>query len=302
MDKIIEWKGMELVLRDFEHSHANGGRLNKLWVEDRKSGRIFLIKTCSKLNYEPFSEKMAYIIGKELGIDVLEYDIIPIELFKGLLKTSNPLCRYVSICERIDKKGYSITSIAEIKRARNVLLSDNEEKITNKQVMYELLPRNYIDTMLLFDAIIGNTDRHYGNIHLLRSIDGEMIGAPILDNGASLLANIPTSLIVLAGNRVGKWFNKSFTLYDNHDAQISEIKSLKNISFNIPVKTMNILEKLQPVLDEMPKYRAKIVKKYITYRLHKYLGIIKYDITETNQKDRISKNKDNELSQEYEHT
>lgn len=64
MENIIKWKNFELLIRSFEHSHANGGRLNKLWVEDRLTGRVFMIKGSSYNNYEPFSEKLAYIVEK----------------------------------------------------------------------------------------------------------------------------------------------------------------------------------------------------------------------------------------------
>jgi hypothetical protein len=276
MEKVIKWNNLELLVKDFKHSHANGGRLNKFWVQDRKSGRIFLIKSCGNFSYEPFSEKIASIIGRSLGIDVLDYDIIPVKLFKGIIDITNPFCRYVSICEKIDRKGYSITSIAEIKRARNALLEKGKKPVTNKEVMYEVLDRNYIDTMFLFDAIIGNVDRHYGNVHVLRDTDGKLIGAPILDNGASILANTPAMIARLAGYKVGERFNKSFTTAKNHDIQMCDAISLSNISFNIPTKTMEILDEIQPTLDLMPKLRAKVIKQYLVYRLHKYLGMIKY--------------------------
>jgi hypothetical protein len=153
MEKIIYWNNMELEIKDFEHSHVNGGRLGKVWVTDRKTGRIFMVKGCSQFHFEPFSEKIAYIVGKNLGIDVLEYDILPAKYFKEVLPITNIFCPYVSICEKIDRKGYSITSVAEIKRARNALLQPGEKKITNREVMYELLPQSYIDTMFLFDAM-----------------------------------------------------------------------------------------------------------------------------------------------------
>ena len=186
-ENIIEWKGKKLVMHDFVKSHANGGRLEKFWVEDIKTGRQFLIKGSSYFSYEPYCEKMAYIIGRALGIDVLEYDILSAKQFKGINALS-PFCKHVSICEKIDRVGYSITSVAEIKRAKNVVKRPEDKAITNKEVMYELLEQKYIETMLFFDAIIGNVDRHYGNVHLLRDLDGNFIGAPILDNGASLLA------------------------------------------------------------------------------------------------------------------
>lgn len=275
-EKVIEWGDKELVVHDFVQSHANGGRLEKFWAEDRKTGRQFLIKGNSFLSFEPFSEKIAYIIGKCLGIDVLEYDIIEASKFRGIIRLS-PFCKYVSICEKIDRKNYSITSVAEIKRAKNVIKKPEDKSITNKEVMYDLLDRKYIDTMLFFDAMIGNVDRHYGNVHILRGINGEMIGAPILDNGASLLAQQSSIWAALFGDAVGEieFFNRSSTIANTHSKQLSTIESLKNINFNIPSKTIQILNEIQPVLDMMPKLRAKVVKRYIVYRLHKYLGMLK---------------------------
>lgn len=301
-NKIIEWGDKKLILHEFKLSHANGGRLEKFWVEDILTGRQFLIKGSTAFSYEPLCEKIAYIIGKDLGIDVLEYDILPSKLFKDIVPM-NPLCKYVSICEKIDRKNYSITSVAEIKRARNIVREPNEKPITNKEVMCEILDKKYITTMLLFDAIIGNTDRHYGNVHILRSKDGDMIGAPLLDNGASLLAQVNTIIAYCFKNKVGEMFNSSSTTQSTHDKQLSEIGKLweiEPISFNIPVKTVQILDEIQPILDLMPKMRAEITKKYITYRLHKYLGILKHGISD--DLDKLSNNKITSTKNEKEHT
>lgn len=279
MEKIIKWKDFKFIVRDFELSHANGGRLCKLWVEDLNTGRIFLVKSSSKFSYEPFSEKMAYIIGRDIGVDVLEYDIIPAELFKDVMFIDKG-CKYVSICEKIDRKGFSISSIAEIKRAKNVVLADQNKKVKNKEVMYELLPKSYIDTMLIFDAIIGNEDRHYGNVHVLRSKKGEIVGAPILDNGASLLALRPIWELILFNKHVGHYCNKAYTIGATHDEQLKNVEAVNNISFNITTKTMQILRDIQPTLDLMPKFRAKCIKRFIVYRLHKYLGMMKYGNSE----------------------
>lgn len=278
MEKIINWDKYELRIRDFESSHENGGRLGKIWAEDTKSGRMFLIKGSGKFGYEPFSEKLSYIVGKNLGIDVLEYDLIPAELFEGLIPV-NSKCPYLSICEKIDKERFSIASIAEIKRARNVVIGDKNKAVRNREVMYEILPREYIDTMFLLDAITGNEDRHYGNVHIVRGLDGTISGAPILDNGASLLATRTDLEIMLAGKRVGEIFNRSFTIDTTHDKQL-KTTHLRNIDFDIPAKTVQILNEIQPTLDLMTPLRAKAIKQYLVFRLHKYLGMIKYSDSE----------------------
>ena len=274
MENIILWGDKELVAHTFSKSHGNGGRLSKFWLEDRITGREFLLKGSTVFGYEPLCEKIAYIVGKNLGIDVLEYDIIPLKNVKWVLDIKST-CRYVSICEKIDRKNYSIMSVAEIKRARNAILGPDEKPITNREVMYELLDAKYIDTMLLFDAIIGNNDRHYGNVHLLRGKDGKFIGAPILDNGASCLANTNALIAHMMGYKVGEYIDNSSTLEKKHEKQIMYASTLSGINFNIPVKTMEILDEIEPVLALMPKMRADAIRKYLTYRLHKYLGIIK---------------------------
>lgn len=281
MENTVIWGDKELVLHEFKRAHANGGRLEKFWVEDIKTGRQFLIKGSSFMSYEPFSERIAYIIGKNLGIDVLEYDILPAKLFKNILPL-NPFCKYISICEKIDRKNYSITSVAEIKRALNIVREEGEPPITNREVMYKFLDQKYIDTMILFDAIIGNVDRHYGNVHLLRGIDGKMIGAPLLDNGASMLAQSLTILNVLFGNKVGMMVDRSSTMESTHSKQIQYIKSLHGISFNIPAKTIQILNDLEPTLQFLSKARQESVKRYLTFRLHKYLGYIKHNKEDDN--------------------
>ena len=283
MENTVTFGDKELVLHEFKRAHANGGKLEKFWVEDIRTGRQFLIKGSGFMSYEPFSERIAYIIGKDLGIDVLEYDILPARLFKNILPL-NPFCSYISICEKIDRKNYSITSVAEIKRALNVVRDENEQPITNREVMYRLLDKKYIDTMILFDAIIGNVDRHYGNVHILRGIDGKMVGAPLLDNGASMLAQSLTITNVLLGNKVGMLVDKSSTMESTHIKQIKYIKSLHSISFNIPAKTIQILNDLEPTLQLLPKVRQESIKRYITFRLHKYLGYIKHNTESGNTK------------------
>lgn len=296
--KAVYWGDKELITHDFVKSHANGGRLEKFWVEDRKTGRQFLIKGASYFSYEPYCEKLAYLIGKTLGIDVLEYDIIDAKEFDNMSSVS-PLCKHVSICEKIDRVGCSITSVAEIKRARNIVKKPEDANITNKEVMEDILPKQYIDTMLFFDALVGNVDRHYGNVHLLRDLDGEFVGAPILDNGASLLAQASLLGGMVFDINIGEHYNAACTIAKDHKKQIEYISDIKNINFNIPSSTIEILYKIQPILNQMPKFRARMIKKYITYRLHKYLGMLKKNSKYENVKLRPIINYGNKKEKEH---
>ena len=273
MDNVINWKDKKLVVCDKEKVPSVGGRLDKFWVEDITTHKIYMCKGTGWFGYEPFSEKMAYIIGKNLGLDILEYDIIPAELFKGKVNVNNK-CRYLSICEKIDNNDCKLISVTDIKKQRNLEVKSKGIAITNRQVMYEILPKIYVDLMLIYDAIIGNTDRHYGNIHILKNRHNEYIGAPILDNGASLLANTLILKITIFKNSIGKKANKSYTLEDNHNLQMKYIDELE-FNCNIPVITIDTLHELDPVIKLLPKYRQRIVKRYIVFRIRKYLSLYK---------------------------
>ena len=277
MDKVVKWDKFEFQLKDFNSAHANGGRLEKFWVVDRLSNRQFLIKANTFLGYESISEKIAYIIGKNLGLDVLWYDIVPAKVFEPLIG-KQLFSKYYSICEKIDRRECYITSVAEVKRARNVVRDKNDYSITNKEVMNELIPKSNLDKMILFDAIIGNKDRHYGNVHLLRKMDGTFITAPLLDNGASLLAitSFYKFWLPLGFYSLNEKENEASMTYNNHDEQITVVSTMKHVSFNIPVITIKILNDIEPTLQLISKRRAERIRRYIVYRLHKYLGYIKY--------------------------
>jgi len=274
MEKIVNWNNKELVILEESDANANTGMLEKFWVEDLKTHKVYLVKGSGWFGYEPFSEKIAYIVGKQLGIDVLEYDIIPAELFKGQVKISHK-CKYLSICEKIDINGYSITSVAEIKKAVNATIIDDNKKVTNREIMYKNLPRKYIDTMLVFDAIIGNTDRHFGNIHLLKNENGDLIGAPILDNGASLLATYYDVQFIACGSSVGKMLNKAYTLEKNHDLQMEHVEDTIDLDFDIDSKIKDIMKEVEPILSLMPKTRANAIREYLPYRVNKYLTYVR---------------------------
>ena len=302
MEDIIHWKDKELIHLDPKASHASGGRLEKYWVMDKKSGKQYLIKGSLPFCYEPICEKLAYLIGSRLGLDVLEYDIIPISEVNGMLKL-NPLCKYVSICEKLDVRGLNMTSVAEIKRAINLAHKDEIDKgaseVKNFMVMYELLPRKYVDSMILFDAIIGNRDRHYGNVHILRDLDGNITGAPLLDNGDSLLSSWTTFEILLHWNNLVKKADESSCLEKTHFEEVKLIKSLYGYDINIPVFTINVLMDLEPTLKLLGPIRREAIRKYLVGRIHYFLGLIKRAKADINFKEIDGETKEIEYSKAY---
>ena len=53
--------------------------------------------------------------------------------------------------------------------------------------------------------------------------------------------------IAILGFYVGRFLNKSYTLEKNHDLQIEHIKDLSDLDFNIPTKTMEIINEIENI-------------------------------------------------------
>jgi hypothetical protein len=151
---------------------TTGGVLAKCWR--RKSGQIILYKTGSSgaanTGNEPFSEFYAFQIAKTMELNAVEYNL---KKWKGLL---------CSTCELFTSKEY-----AYVPTGRVVTTGGWTAVIE----YYKELGDNYYETlidMLIFDTVICNEDRHFGNFGLL--IDNktnQIIGtAPLFDQGLAL--------------------------------------------------------------------------------------------------------------------
>lgn len=86
---------------------------------------------------------------------------------------------------------------------------------------------DFIDSMIAFDYLICNTDRHLCNFGFLRNTDtGNFIGpAPLFDNGNSLWADEPENLI-----GKGEEFSKPFAFY--HEEQMMLVRNYDGILFD----------------------------------------------------------------------
>lgn len=152
---------------------TTNGMLRKAWrfVED---DGIYLYKGgtegAANTGNEPYSEYYACQIADKMGISCVRYDL---ENWKGILASK---CRLFT---DIDTSFIPIGHIlhkATLKNCLDYYMSLGDE-------FYEQLC-----SMLVFDALIYNEDRHFGNFGLLRNNHtGEITApAPIFDNGLSL--------------------------------------------------------------------------------------------------------------------
>ncbi len=151
---------------------TTNGMLPKCWR--RIDGKIFLYKGgtfgASSTGNEPYSEYYAKQIADKLGIHAIAY---------GLSQWKGRLC---STCELFTSKQYGYIPIGR------VVASGGMNAV--REYYHELGPEfeKALVDMLVFDAVICNTDRHFGNFGLL--VDNEknkIVGpAPLFDHGNSL--------------------------------------------------------------------------------------------------------------------
>ncbi len=151
---------------------TTNGMLPKCWR--RIDGKVYLYKGAtsgaSNTGNEPYSELYAYNIATALGMNAVPYKIS---------KWKKHLC---SACELFTRKDLSFVPVGRIIKTGGM-------KAVRKY--YEKLGQEYVDAlndMIVFDAVIYNTDRHYGNFGLLvNSVTNEIVApAPLFDHGNSL--------------------------------------------------------------------------------------------------------------------
>ena len=151
---------------------TTNGMLPKCWR--REKGKIKLYKGgtsgASNTGNEPYSEYYASQVAEKLGINAVKYGL---SLWKG------ELC---STCELFTSKDYSYVPVGRI------VTTGGMKAVTD---YYKQLGDEYVEAlndMIVLDAIICNTDRHFGNFgFLVDNKTNEIVApAPLFDHGNSL--------------------------------------------------------------------------------------------------------------------
>ena len=171
---LVAYTGIGQSNRNFTTSPelTTNGALPKAWR--LKRGGIYLYKggTSGAVNAgnEPYSEYYACQIAKKMGLNAVQYNL---ENWKGIL---------ASTCKLFTSIDVSYIPIGRIITTGGLPACMDYYKELGEDALEEL------KSMLVFDAVIFNEDRHFGNFGVLRdNHTGEIISpAPIFDNGWSL--------------------------------------------------------------------------------------------------------------------
>lgn len=151
---------------------TTNGMLRKCWR--RLNKKIYLYKGgttgAANTGKEPYSEFYAAQIAQRMELNHIPY---------GLAKWKDTLCSTCELFTNIDTSYLPIYKFVEKATVTEIaaFLKDLDDKYYNE----------FVD-MLIFDALIFNTDRHGGNFGLLvdNKTNKPIAFAPIFDNGLSL--------------------------------------------------------------------------------------------------------------------
>ncbi len=149
------------------------GILRKAWRHIDGKG-IWLFKGgtegAANAGNEPYSEFYASQIARQMGLHAVEYGL---ENWKGILASTCPLFTDINT---------AYIPVGRIVKAGGIQACLDYYAGISPDALEEL------KSMFVFDAVIYNEDRHFGNFGILRdNHSGKVIGAaPIFDNGLSL--------------------------------------------------------------------------------------------------------------------
>jgi len=224
---------------------TTNGMLPKCWR--RKDGKILLYKGgtsgASNTGNEPYSEYYAAQVAKAIGVNAIEY---------GLSQWKGELCCF---CELFTSKEYSFLPVGR------VVTSGGMNAVRE---YYEKLGQNFVDAlydMIVLDAIIMNTDRHFGNFgFIIDNKTNEIVSpAPLFDHGNALLnfagrddLESDESLTAYANTLVPCVYDdfigtaKKVITPKHREGlrKLLEFKFKKNSRYNLPDKRLKMLEKM----------------------------------------------------------
>ena len=217
--------------------NTSDGNLQKRWK--MIDGKRCLLKSGSApFRQQPINEVIASIILERLDIDHIPYTLTWID--------DKPY----SVCENFVSKNTELVSAARIMKIRPKANDENGYlHFVNvcSELGIDIVPM--LDRMIVFDYIIANEDRHFGNFGLLRDPDTlKWIGAaPMFDNGTSLWYDKLT-LQIPSADITCKPFKKT------HGEQLRLVSSFDWLEFS---KLDGIENEISEILSD------EKVKKYI---------------------------------------
>lgn len=246
-----------------------------------------------RTNWEDLNEVIASIIAKMLGLEAVDAQMV---YHKGRRAC---LMKHFGFQKNADSRE-TIASLLESSAGEsynNIWQSSlpNQERFSHligffENFKYYSLLKSYYVNMNLYDALIGNQDRHGHNWQLLYR-GGQVFPSPLYDNGASLGWQLNDDKLLELINdeeKMGRFFSKTLTKVGLDNKETPKIKIVTLIHYfskHYPEEVCEFKNKLiafdlsafRCYCDNLPyisETRKKFLVEFIAYRRKKLLELM----------------------------
>lgn len=223
----LDWSAINYFDNDFEGAHTDSwdewlgavgldspdntseGELPKRW--GTLGGERVLIKGCGIDDQRPFNEAVATALHRRLlkKGDYVPYEVVNVQ--------GQPACLCPDFLGRREEYIPAVYMKEQLGRTRGASLYDRFARCAGNWTGDEKLVRTALSKMIVCDAIIANTDRHWRNFGFVRSIDNlYMAPAPLFDSGNCLWYATSTQYL-----KRGDWSFYSRPFDGNPDSQLA---------------------------------------------------------------------------------
>lgn len=189
----------------YEGFHEGSGRSEKIWLKDLATSQIGLFKFKKDVGTKDhISEKLASELAALLGLPSAHVEI---GIYKGregsmsflINRDNEDLIEGIWLINEL-YPNYSAEKMYDDSKQEYYSL----EMIINSIEKYGLLAD--LLKMLIFDYLIGNSDRHQNNWAIISKGERKYDFSPLYDNSSSLCCYVPERQIAdLLGNDMNRW-------------------------------------------------------------------------------------------------
>lgn len=281
-----------------DYNKFGSGASEKVWLVNSKKNLKGLfkfpkIKDKEKniITGEYWAEKLASEIGNLLGIKCANVDI---GIYKGRFGSMS--YNIIDDDEELIEGVTFIQNKYPLYNKKKLIDEYSQEKYSFQMIKNSVYDIDDILSMILFDSLIGNSDRHHSNWGYIRKSsnneEGMISFCPLYDNGSSLCAyedsentNIYfkdkmkyNALIDSKSKSAIGWYNirpiRHFELLKNIKNEFYE----ESINYVLNIKNKITIETIQNILDNfddkiISKEMKKLILNFIIDRKNKILEI-----------------------------
>lgn len=226
MNKVFFWGGPPMkdfsFWKEYDGASEGSGRSEKIWLQNPDTGQIGLFKFKKDIDTtDNISECIAYDLACILGIPCAKFEVGMYEGREGSMSYN-----ILKKPDQILVEGIHFIMLMYPKYNPELFIdtmTSNRYSIEMiKKAIERFVPIDDLLKMLMFDYLIGNSDRHQNNWAILIE-NGKMQWSPLYDNSSSLCAYISEKNIP---NYMGKDKNRWNSLIDTKSKSLIRCREI----------------------------------------------------------------------------